>query len=61
MTNEQKALEAESWRTWNTEAWGNTISGAHAWGWEHGYEEGLKAGRAARLEAQGDPLEYVAD
>lgn len=36
---EQKQAEAASWKRWQT-AWGNTESGAHAFGWQDGYTVG---------------------
>jgi hypothetical protein len=49
MTDDEKAqAEAASWRAWQA-AWGNTESGAHAHGWENGYQTG--AAEAARLGA----------
>jgi hypothetical protein len=47
MTPEQKQAEAESWKQWET-AWGNTESGAHAFGWLNGYKAGQAASEAAR-------------
>lgn len=36
---EQKQAEAASWKRWQGE-WGNTESGAHAYGWKEGYKAG---------------------
>jgi hypothetical protein len=53
MTEEEKQAEAASWRAWQNE-WGNTESGAHAFGWINGYDHartaGGDAGEVARLK-----------
>ena len=36
LTSSEKAAEADSWKRWQ-QAWGNTESGAHAFGWANGY------------------------
>jgi hypothetical protein len=55
--------EAESWKRWNSpETWGNTTSGAHAWGWKAGYEYARAALAATgRNRAAADELADALD
>lgn len=59
-TEKQRQAEAASWKRWQTE-WGNTESGAHAFGWQAGYETGLAEAATFRRWAQRllDVSEYI--
>lgn len=58
VSDAEKQAEAESWKRWQ-KAWGNTESGAHAFGWAacRAYERAAQQGERERLRVA---LEFAA-